>query len=93
MIKFIDKPTSGVFRHLSPESVFRRCVDELLTPRGGSNPSVMVQTGYAEEDRHDTSPLTMLTIDVDDEQVEIAVDEKTWRNALRAALAEIDDAV
>ena len=93
MIKFIDKPTSGVFRHLSPESVFRRCVDELLTPRGGSNPSVMTQTGYAEEDEYNSTPLTRISIDVEDDQVELLVDEKTWRNALRAALAEIDDAV
>lgn len=92
MIKFVDKPIYGVFRHLSPESIFRRCIDELLTPREGGNPSVMVQTGYAEEDEHNNTPLTLLSINVEDDQVDLLVDEKTWRNALRAALAEIDDA-
>ena len=54
----------------------------------------MVGTGYGkDEPLTNDDPLTKLTIDVDDEQVELLVDEKTWRNALRAALAEIDDAV
>jgi hypothetical protein len=36
--------------------------------------------------------MTALTIDIDDHQVELIVDEKTWRSVLRAVLAEIVDA-
>ena len=93
MIKF-TKPSSGPFRNTTPEALVRRCVDEILTPGGAGSPFVMVGTGYGkDEPLTNDDPLTKLTIDVDDEQVELLVDEKAWRNALRAALAEIDDAV
>lgn len=99
MIKFLIEPSTGPFRNTTPEALLRRCADEVLTPRGAADPFVtfvIVQTGFTKDNpMTNDEPLTMLTLGVNyrssQVQVELLVDEKTWRNALRAALAEIDD--
>jgi len=91
MIKITNGKPSGPFRHLTPEKLLLRCAEEVLTPGGAGSPFVMVATSSV-NDNHDEEPMTALTIDIDDHQVELIVDEKTWRSVLRAVLAEIADA-